>query len=99
MRPPAGSRAVQTWLLAAAFVLFMLFVIYRSFHVAGYRCEVCIAYGSRSACRTVDGPTEHEARASAVNNTCAQLASGVTDSMACERTQPIKSACTPLTAQ
>ena len=96
MRPPSVSRSLRTWLLAAAFVLFMAFVIYRSFYVAGYRCEVCIEYGGRSACRTVDGPTEHEAQTGAVNNTCAQLAGGVTDSMACERAQPLKSECTPL---
>jgi hypothetical protein len=29
-----------------------------------------------------------QARTSAINNTCALLASGVTDSMACERTPP-----------
>jgi hypothetical protein len=90
-RTPSRRRA--GWLLAAAFLLFVVLVIYRSFHVAGFRCEVCITFQGRQACRSVDGPTEREALSAAVNNTCAQLSSGVTDSMACERTPPTKRDC------
>lgn len=81
------------WLLAAGLLLFMAFIIYRSLHVAGYSCAVCITFGGRSACTAVEGPTEQEARSGAMNNACAQLASGVTDSLACERTQPTKIDC------
>ena len=81
------------WVLAAGFLLFVAFVVYRSFYVAGFRCEVCITFQGRDACRLVDGPTEREALSSAVNNTCAQLSSGVTDSIACEHTPPTKSVC------
>lgn len=89
----AAARWRSTWLAAAALLLFMAFVIYRSFHVAGYQCAVCIVFQGQQVCRTVEGPTEQEARAAAVNNACAQLASGVTDSMACERTPPKKVEC------
>ena len=61
-----------------------------------FRCEVCITFQGRQACRLVDGPTEHEALTGAVNNTCAQLSSGVTDSIACEHTQPTKTDCRPI---
>ncbi|MFQ5668600.1 MAG: hypothetical protein ACE5I7_19515 [Candidatus Binatia bacterium] len=90
------SRQRWTWLLAAGMALFMALVVYRSFHVAGYRCSVCITYREHSACRTVEGPTAQEARRGAVTNVCAQLASGVTDSMACERLQPTKVNCRAL---
>src|SRR5512140_1933740 len=96
MTRPVRARRRTGWLLAAISLLFVAFVIYRSFHVAGFRCEVCISFQGRQACRSVDGPTEHEARSGAVNNTCAQLTSGVTDSMACERTQPTKVNCNPI---
>lgn len=84
------------WVLAAAFVGFAAFVVWRSLHVAGFRCEVCITFHDREACRTVDGQTEREALAGAVTNACALLASGVTDSIACERTTPTKAECQAL---
>jgi hypothetical protein len=84
------------WLLAAALILFMSLVIYRSFHVAGYRCSICVSFRGQSACTAVEGPTEHEARSGAINNACAQLVSGVTDSLACERTQPTKLDCSSM---
>ena len=89
----SARRRTKGWLLAGALMLFMAFVVYRSFHVAGYSCSVCIMFRGQAACRTVEGPTEREARASATNNVCAYLAAGVTDSMACERTEPTKVDC------
>jgi hypothetical protein len=91
-----SSRRLWLWLVSAAFLFFMALVVYRSFYVAGYRCETCIEFRGSSACRTVEGPTEREAHAGAINNTCAQLSSGVTDTMACERTVPLKLECAPL---
>jgi hypothetical protein len=63
-------------------------VIASSLRVGRVRCEVCIEFRGKRACRAVDGENEMQARTSAINNTCALLASGVTDSMACERTPP-----------
>ncbi len=96
MTRPARSRRRTGWLLALAFLAFVAFVVYRSFYVAGFRCEVCMTFMGQQSCRSVDGPTEREALSGAVNNVCAQLASGVTDSMACERTKPTKINCTPI---
>jgi hypothetical protein len=49
---------------------------------------VCIAFNGRSACRTAAGATEEFARRTAITNACGEIASGVTDSIACENTQP-----------
>ena len=87
------SRKPFGWIAAAALILFMAFVVYRSTRISGYRCTVCIDFRGEGVCRTVDGPSEREARSSAITNVCAFLASGVTDSLACERTQPAKIDC------
>ena len=71
------------------------FVVYTSFHVGDVRCEVCITFEGHEACRAVDGATAEEAQQSAINNACALLASGVTQTMACERTTPTRLVCTP----
>jgi len=84
------------WILAAALLVFMAGVIYRSLYIAGYRCSVCIDFRGHTVCTAVDGPTEQETRSSAINNACAQLASGVADSLACERTRPTRLDCTAM---
>ncbi len=90
-----GSRA-RTFIGVAISIAFAGFIVFNSFHAPNFQCEVCITFGERSACRTVEGATETEARASAVNNACALLAQGVTDTIACERTTPTHVNCTPL---
>jgi hypothetical protein len=69
------------------------FVVWTSLDVGAVRCEVCITFEGRQACRSVDGATADDAKRSAINNTCAQLSSGVTQTMACERTTPTKADC------
>jgi len=68
-------------------------VVYSSFNVGTVRCEVCITFEGREACRAVDGATESDATQGAVTNTCALLASGVTQSMQCARTPPSRVHC------
>jgi len=89
-------RNRSAWIVASALVLFMAFVVARSMRISGYRCSVCMNFRGEGVCRTVDAPTEQEARSSAVTNACAFLASGVTDSLACERTQPAKIDCSAI---
>lgn len=71
-------------------------VVYSSFFVGEFECEVCIDFEGRSGCRTVKAATEAEALRGAIDNTCAQLSSGVTDTMRCARTEPSKSQCRPV---
>lgn len=92
---PAPRRPLRSIALAALFV-FMAFVVYRTLHMQGIRCEVCITYNGLSQCRTVEGEREEDVHQAAVNNVCAYLASGVTDGMACMRTPPTKKECTQL---
>ena len=48
-----------------------------------YRVEVCVEFQGRTACRTAAAATEQQALRTAQDNACAQIASGVTDSMQC----------------
>ncbi len=90
---PARRRRTLNWIALAALFGFMGFVVWRSLHLQGVRCEVCITYNGLSQCRTVDGEREEDAHQAAVSNVCAYLASGVTEGMACGRTPPTKSEC------
>ena len=92
---PAPRRPLRSIALAALFA-FMGFVVWRSLHLQGVRCEVCITYHGLSQCRTVEGEREEDAHQAAVSNVCAYLANGVTEGMACRRTTPTKSACTAI---
>jgi hypothetical protein len=68
-------------------------VAYASLDIVRHRCEVCIAFDGREMCRTVESASEEEAQMGATTNACALLASGVTDSMRCQRTLPTRTAC------
>jgi hypothetical protein len=72
-------------LFLAAFIAVM---VYSTFHMDRARCEVCITYQGRSACRTAAARTRELARRTATENACAQIASGITDSNQCENTPP-----------
>ena len=78
-------------LIGVLFLLVILGVlIYSSMNLAGKRVEVCVAFHGATACRTASGSTEEFALRTAVTNACAQVASGVTDSLACENATPVK---------
>lgn len=97
MKASAGSRRRAGWLLGLALLLFIALVVYLSLPAAGrYRCEICMTFRGATVCRTVEGATEHDAHEGAVTNACAQLAGGVTDTLACSRTEPTSLHCAPL---
>jgi len=73
-----------TWVGLGGIVTVIAIVVYLSFQIGGVRCEVCITFHGRQVCRSVDGANKHEAQMAAITNACALLASGVTDSIACQ---------------
>ncbi len=81
----------RTAILGVLFVLAVLGVIvYSSMNLAQFRVEVCITFRGQSQCRTAAADSEEHALRTATSNACALIASGVTDSMACERSMPTK---------
>lgn len=100
MAPGASGRydpPVQrtSWVTLAVLLVIGAIVVSSSLRTGAVRCEVCIDFHGHSACRAVDGPTEKDARMAAVTNVCAFLASGVTDTVACQGTPPRRSECGP----
>jgi hypothetical protein len=72
------------------------FVVYSSFQVSSVECEVCMRFEGRESCRTASAAAREEALRAAVNNACALLTSGMTNSIRCEQSDPTKSECRPL---
>jgi hypothetical protein len=78
-------------LVGVLFVIVVLAVlVYSTLNLAKHRVEVCLTFHGNSSCRTASGTTEEFARRTATTNACSQVSSGVTDSIACENTQPDK---------
>ncbi|MGH9340405.1 MAG: hypothetical protein ACRD1R_12650 [Acidobacteriota bacterium] len=84
-----ASKVVVT----AGFLLFVAYVVYSSLTISRFRCEVCMEFRGQTACRSAIGATEEEARRAAIDNACAQLVSGVTDTIACSQTPPSSVSC------
>jgi hypothetical protein len=78
-------------LIGIIFALVVLAVlVYSSFHLATYGVEVCMDYNGHSACATAKGASKETALETAIQTACAQIASGVTDTIGCGRTAPSK---------
>jgi len=76
-------------LVIALFVIaFVALVAYSTLHGPRFRVEVCMAVEGRSACRTVSGKSEEAALRGGITNACADLVSGVTETMQCEQSKP-----------
>lgn len=82
-----------TLITVVGLALLAAVVIYASVGLSAHKCEVCVAFEGREACRTVEAASLEEARAGATTNACALVASGVTDSMRCQRMGPVRIAC------
>ena len=84
-----------SWVALGVILIVVIAVVYSSFQIGGVRCEVCITFHGRQACRSVDGANEHEAQMAAITNACALLASGVTDTIACQNAPRDRLTCSP----
>lgn len=79
----------KTVIIGVVFVIAAIaFIVYSSMNVAQYRVEVCMSFQGQTSCRIASADSEEHAMRSATSNACALIASGVTDTMACERGNP-----------
>jgi len=75
------------------FLAFVSLVIYSTTGLAQYSCKACIEYKGRTDCGTASGTSEEEAVQTAISVACANLSSGVTESIECSNTKPISVEC------
>ena len=66
----------------------LVYMFYSSTSNVRYRVEVSVAFQGRTSCRTARADTEEHALRSAQSNACGLIASGVTDTMQCEHSNP-----------
>ncbi|MEX2263039.1 MAG: hypothetical protein WD696_13870 [Bryobacteraceae bacterium] len=79
----------KTSILGILFLLAVLgYLVISTQRTAQHRVEVCITYQGRQACRTALASSKESAQRAATDNACAQIASGMTDSIACTNTPP-----------
>ncbi len=72
------------------FLALMGLLLYSTLRLGGTRVEVCMAFNGQQSCRTASGSSREQATRTAIQNACGEIASGVTDSLACERSEPVK---------
>lgn len=80
------SKPVLVGVLIVVAVIAVM--IYSSLDLASHRVEVCMEFNGRTNCKTASAVTEEAAVRAAITNACADMASGVTETMACERSEP-----------
>jgi hypothetical protein len=67
---------------------FVGLVAYSTLHGPRYRAEVCVEFDGRKACKTVSAKSENAAVRAGTEGDCADIASGVTDTMRCVGAPP-----------
>ena len=72
------------------FAALMALIAYSTMGTSSHRVEVCMEFHGQTSCRTTSGASEQFALRTATANACASIASGVTDSIACEQSPPTK---------
>ena len=77
-------------LLAVATLALMVSAAIQGF---GTLCEVCITFNGRTECRTAVGVDAEEATRTAIQNACALIAGGMTQTVQCQNRQPDSVSC------
>jgi len=76
------------WIAIIFGVLVVGAIAISSFRSQPYHCRVCITFNGRTDCRGASAQTREEAQRAATTAACAQISSGVTESMQCENSRP-----------
>lgn len=77
---------MMKWIIGIVIVLSLLALLtYKMTHLARLECSLCITFKELRRCTHALGPTNSEALDEAHRSLCAQMASGVTEVLACNR--------------
>ena len=84
---------MRTAIGVALALLFLAALVLATLRETAITCEACIDFNGRSACRRSSAADRDEALRMAQSTACAELAGGVTQGMACQRTPPRTAQC------
>ncbi len=85
MKKPNRRIGILVFVLTSGFFWFL---VKGTLDQQKFRAEVCMDFQGRSNCAVAVGPTEDQALRTATQTACATISSGMTESMACDRTPP-----------
>ncbi len=80
----AGVFVLGTLLVVGVFAT----LVYMTIGYHQYEVELCITFEGRRACGTAAGANREEAMRAASTQACSSISSGMTDTIACGRTEP-----------
>ena len=80
-------------IVPAVFLLFVGIVVYSTIQLRVVSCHVCVKYRQYTRCASASGSTAEAASDAAVTVACAQISSGVTESIACGNSPRIREEC------
>ena len=84
---------IKRLIVPAVFLLFVGIVVYSTIQLRVVSCYVCVKYRQRTRCASASGRTAEAARDAAVTVACAQISSGVTESIACGNSPRVREEC------
>lgn len=82
------------WILIAAALLFVGYVVFGTVARPAVTCEVCLRFEGEMVCRKGGGATEAEAMRAAQESSCGGNARGMSESIACRNRPPERAVCT-----
>ena len=83
-------RVAVSVLLGLGFVAALVFSVMRE---GAVECEVCVAFGPGTECRTSSAADREQALRMAQSTACALLSSGVTAGLQCQNVAPVSARC------
>ena len=79
--------------VGVGFIALIFFIVYSSTGLGQIRCDVCVEFHGNTSCKPAEAPKQEEAVKTAWETACSELASGRTESIACQNTAPKSVAC------
>jgi hypothetical protein len=85
---------VKRWLVGLAIAAAVIGFLYAAtLRGAGVRCDACMRFEGREACKSASGASRDDAEYAAIMTACAVVSGGVTQTIACQATVPVSLHC------
>ena len=87
------TRSQRRLFMIAAVIAFVGLLLYNTLSAQKVTCEVCVEFNGQRNCATASHANEADAVQSAQTTACGILVSGMNESIACGRVQPVSRTC------